>query len=569
EGWDRNINDSTFCMVNPDYYHMISRTNGASAADVTIWFDDLLDNVYQEMAHWQTVPRWENMGVVTTVMNPSPILSSATSSGWGNYSFPPFILGSPAPPLALTVASTSICSTDTLTFNATPGFTNYEFFNNSVSIQNGTSDTLILTGLSSGDTIEVTGTDVNCNAYSNKLVITVTTQPVAAIAGTDTICEGTSTALTASGGTTFLWNTTEITASIVVSPIADSSYTVIVSNGACADTATFNVTVNPLPIANITGGGVTICDGIAVNLNGDPGDSYLWTPTAEITQNIVVSPSVTTTYTLTVTNSCGTDIATTDITVLTAAQAGPDFELCKNLDPLGYLDTAAAFPAGGTWSSPDPLVDPNLNPDGFIDHISIPWGNGYQIVYTAGGCTDTMLLDVTGAKTGNDTVICPSGAFFLSVAQPPGGTWSYLDPTTGIQTTTNIIDPITGEIDKGDLSGDITFVYTSQGCPDTMVVTLCGENDIWVPNVFSPNGDFWNDIVRVRGEAVDYVTIVIYDRWGELIFDGNSTEAAMNTGWDGTKKGKELAPQVFVYYLKGAFLDGEEFVKQGNITLVK
>ena len=157
----------------------------------------------------------------------------------------------------------------------------------------------------------------------------------------------------------------------------------------------------------------------------------------------------------------------------------------------------------------------------------------------------------------------------MSAAQPPGGTWSYLDPTTGIQTTTNIIDPLTGEIDKGDLAGPITFIYTSQGCPDTMVVTLCGENDIWVPNIFSPNGDGSNDIVFVRGEAVDYVTIVIYDRWGELIFDGNSTEVAMNTGWDGTKRGKELAPQVFVYFMKGAFLDGEEFEKQGNITLVK
>lgn len=81
EGWDRSINDSTFCEVNPDYYHMISRTNGASDADVTIWFDDALDNVFAEMAHWQTVPRWENMGTVTAVMNPSPALSSVTSSG--------------------------------------------------------------------------------------------------------------------------------------------------------------------------------------------------------------------------------------------------------------------------------------------------------------------------------------------------------------------------------------------------------------------------------------------------------------------------------------------------------
>ena len=46
----------------------------------------------------------------------------------------------------------------------------------------------------------------------------------------------------------------------------------------------------------------------------------------------------------------------------------------------------------------------------------------------------------------------------------------------------------------------------------------------------------------------------------------------MQQGWDGTYKGKELTPQVFVYYMEGAFLDGEEFDeedRQGNITLVK
>ncbi len=428
EGWDRSINDSTFCEVNPDYYHMISRTNGTSDADVTIWFDDALDNVYAQMAHWQTVPRWENMGIVTTVMNTSPLLSSVTSSGWGNYTFPSFILGTPAPPLLLSSSNTIICVSETVTFTATPGFTLYEFFINSISVQNSSLNTYIASGLASGSIIEVIATNPNCNGYSNKLTITV----------------------------------------------------------------------------------------------------------------------------------------------IPAPQAGPDYELCKNLIPFAtYLDTVAATPSGGTWSSPDPLVSPNLNPDGSINHLAIPWGNGYQIVYTFGGCTDTMLLDVTGALAGADTTACPTGAFFLSAAQPPGGTWSYLDPTTGIQTTTNIIDPLTGEIDKGDLAGPITFIYTSQGCPDTMVVTLCGENDIWVPNIFSPNGDGSNDIVFVRGEAVDYVTIVIYDRWGELIFDGNSTEVAMNTGWDGTKRGKELAPQVFVYFMKGAFLDGEEFEKQGNITLVK
>ena len=63
---------------------------------------------------------------------------------------------------------------------------------------------------------------------------------------------------------------------------------------------------------------------------------------------------------------------------------------------------------------------------------------------------------------------------------------------------------------------------------------------------------------------------LIYDRWGELVFDSDTDGDAMLQGWDGTYKGKELSPQVFVYFLEGEFLDGEVIdMMKGNITLVK
>jgi len=98
---------------------------------------------------------------------------------------------------------------------------------------------------------------------------------------------------------------------------------------------------------------------------------------------------------------------------------------------------------------------------------------------------------------------------------------------------------------------------------------LCGENDVWVANIFSPNGDNSNDLLFVRGEAIDWVHLKIYDRWGELVFDSGNGLEAMTSGWDGTAKGKAVSPQVFAYYLEGAFLDGKEIFLKGNITLVK
>jgi gliding motility-associated-like protein len=219
-----------------------------------------------------------------------------------------------------------------------------------------------------------------------------------------------------------------------------------------------------------------------------------------------------------------------------------------------------------------------MQPDGFIDHVSIPWGADYEIVYTStsGNCTDTLLLEVTGADAGLDTSSCTgTSTFFLPEALPPGGEWSGFPLNSPADI--NIIDPFTGEVSSDGLAGDYVFVYetfgaSGKGCPDSVTIKVCGSNDVWVPNIFSPNGDDENDIMFVRGIAVDWVLIRIYDRWGELIYDSSKDGDAMLQGWDGTYKGKELTPQVFVYYLEGAFLDGEEFDeedRQGNITLVK
>ena len=62
EGFDRNINDSTLCIINPDFYHRINRTSGAGTADITVYFDDVMDNNYTDITHWQNLPRWENTG---------------------------------------------------------------------------------------------------------------------------------------------------------------------------------------------------------------------------------------------------------------------------------------------------------------------------------------------------------------------------------------------------------------------------------------------------------------------------------------------------------------------------
>jgi hypothetical protein len=59
------------------------------------------------------------------------------------------------------------------------------------------------------------------------------------------------------------------------------------------------------------------------------------------------------------------------------------------------------------------------------------------------------------------------------------------------------------------------------------------------------------------------------DRWGQLIFHASDTPLDAFEGWDGTFRGKQLHPQVFVYYARVRLSDGQEVKLVGDVTLVR
>jgi gliding motility-associated-like protein len=86
-----------------------------------------------------------------------------------------------------------------------------------------------------------------------------------------------------------------------------------------------------------------------------------------------------------------------------------------------------------------------------------------------------------------------------------------------------------------------------------------------VPTGFSPNGDGNNDILYVRGGAIETMNIKIFNRWGEKVFESNS----LSQGWDGKFKGKPQEMDAYAYILTATFIDGTTALKKGNITLVR
>jgi len=122
-----------------------------------------------------------------------------------------------------------------------------------------------------------------------------------------------------------------------------------------------------------------------------------------------------------------------------------------------------------------------------------------------------------------------------------------------------------------DLIGEFTIrmsVTNELGCMDSLSRQVCVDNRVvmYVPNVFSPNGDGQNDEVRIEAYGLVDVLWTVFGRFGEKIFEANSLDAA----WDGTHRGKPLDPGVFVVHV--VYTDqatGESGERISTVTLIR
>ncbi len=262
-----------------------------------------------------------------------------------------------APPVinAIIAGTTTICSGVSTTLTASGG-TSYVWSNADITAS-------ITVSPITTTTYNVTVTDVNTCTASASATVTVTTPPVAAITpASATVCNGTGTTLTASGGTSYLWSNADVTNSISVTPVITTTYDVTVTDvNTCTASASAIVTVASPPVAVIAPAAVTICSGDNTTLTASGGTSYVWS-NADVTVAITVSPLSTTTYDVTVTdvNSC-TASASSVVTVnsLPVAAIAPNaVSICS-----GVSTTLTA--SGGTsyvWSNADITASITVSP---------------------------------------------------------------------------------------------------------------------------------------------------------------------------------------------------------------
>ena len=336
-------------------------------------------------------------------------------------------------------ADEAICLGDSVTLTATGGVS-YLWSNGATTASIEVTPTAETTY-----TVEVTSAD-GCTG-TDEVVVSINPE-VVADAGADTaICTGDSATLTASGGGTYLWSTGETTASISVSPTAETTYTVTVtSDEGCVASDEVIVSINPIVIA-IAGDDVAICIGESATLTASGGERYLWS-TGETSPSITVSPTTGTTYTVEVTSAEGctdTDEVVVSINPEVVADAGADMAICSG-------DSATLTASGGgsyLWStgetSPSITVSPTANTTYTVE------------VTSAEGCTDTDQVVVSinpevVIDAGPDVAICIGDSTILTATASGEGAflWSTGETTASITVSPTVETTYTASVTSED-----------------------------------------------------------------------------------------------------------------------
>jgi gliding motility-associated-like protein len=347
-----------------------------------------------------------NTGATTQSINPTPTVNTTftvTVTSGSCSDTATFAVTVHPLPTVTTTANTSICQGALpVQLNTTGGLTYTWSPATGLSCTNCANPTA---NPAATTTYTVTGTDLN--GCVDTAIVTITVNPLPVItssANPAVVCSGQPVTLTGTGGSTYVWSPGNSTGtSITVTPTANTTYTVVGTDAnGCTNSSTVTVTVNFPPTATASPD-VTICEGNSATLTAGGGGTYLWS-SGSTTSTITVSPTVTTQYSVVVTNNCGSDTAYTTVNVnpLPNANAGSSVTIYQG------QSTQLGASGGGTyqWIPPTDLSCTNCpNP------VASPMQTTTYcvIVTSSGNCVDSSCMTVFVEPLICGEVFVPSG----------------------------------------------------------------------------------------------------------------------------------------------------------------
>lgn len=475
----------------------------------------------------------------------------------------------PAPIATITSSSTSICPGDSIMLTASAG-TAWLW-------SNGKTSQSIYVGAGS---YTVTVSNNGCSSKSAPITITnfAVTTPVITPSGPISIVQGDSIQLTASGSGSFTWSNGLTGSSIYVSAAGSLSVTLTTTNG--CDVTSTPVTVNIISGNTIisVSGATTFCYGGNVILTSIFPTSNQWyfngqALPGETNQTLTAIDSG---YYLVGNWQSGNWIYSDSIlvSVLPTPQYPQvnDTAVCK-----GYSVTLQAKGNDLYQWFADETGNTPISANAILTIPEVDNPTTYYVSATNSyGCTTIDRLNV-------NVSLLPSPQISIT---PSTQVSSGLYTTTFINNTTNADSYFWtfGDTSQtGNTSTDATPVHTYpasglynislialnsvNGCIDTLLktVNIAGNNAMFVPTTFTPNGDGLNDVFRVRGDNFTVQEMLIFDQWGTLVYSSNSSKPT----WDGTVNGTTTQNGTYVY--KIILLTDEQKSKTltGSISVIK
>jgi len=314
------------------------------------------------------------------------------------------------------------------------------------------------------------------------------------------------------------------------------------TNG-CDSIVITDLTISPLASSTDT---LIECIGFTITINGNPYDS------TGIYTDILPNAAA---------NGCDS-IVITDLTIHEEPIVGVGFNtsLCLGDPSVDLFPLLGGADLGGVWSpvlnSGTGLFNPQLDTAGNYNYVinNAPCPADSSTVEVAINASPT--LSITQEDDNCQQGIGSITTVPLTGAEPFTYTWS---PASTDSALTGLIE------------GTYTLIVVdSLACKNTYAVDILNlefdcDYHIYLPNVFSPNGDGENDILYVKGKGIETINLTIYNRWGNKVFESND----LLQGWDGTYNGNEQGNGVFVYYITATFIKGKTVEDKGNVSIVK
>lgn len=346
--------------------------------------------------------------------------------------------------------------------------------------------------------------DFGCRA-TDSVEIFVFPPFTVAVSGDNSICEGDSSILSATGADSYIWDNTGTLSSgvdsvVTATPANTTTYTVIGTVGSCTASTTFTLTVNPLPtILTTAPADITCLNPSSVLTATSAGNTIVWDGPGMVA---VPDPATATepgTYTVTVTTPATGCVTTGQVTVnepnplLAAFTASP----ITGVSPLQVqFDNGSQNAVSYEWYFGENALVGAITEDAAHNYGAEGSFTAMLVATNALGCTDTAFVTIL------------------------------------------VLNPILG----------------------------CGQYVIQIPNVITANGDGINESLTINhniSSSFGFECLIV-NRWGNVVYETND----FTKPWDGKNKSGELCSEGVYFYKMTFTCDSQSTSFDGNIQLI-